>query len=54
MILQTQPQFGKEEATALHDYIMSGGWCTEYTKTREFEEVIAQKLGVKHCSLTTS
>lgn len=54
MIHQIEPQFGLEEAEELKRYILSGGWGTDHTYTRRFEEELAKFLGVKYCSVTTS
>jgi perosamine synthetase len=54
MIHQIEPRIGNAEVKAVTDYLQSGGWLTEHTKTREFEEALADFLGVKHCILTTS
>lgn len=51
MIPQVEPHFGNRESTALAEYIRNGGWGTEHLKSRELERVIAEFLGVKHCSL---
>ena len=46
---QMEPWFGEEEKQALIEYMDSGGWLTEYKKTREFEEMIADYVGSKYC-----
>lgn len=48
-IHQMEPWFGEEEKRALIEYMDSGGWLTEYKKTREFEEMIADYVGSKYC-----
>jgi len=50
LINQIEPQFGIEEASALKDYILRGGWGTEHTYTEIFERKIADFVGVKYCS----
>jgi perosamine synthetase len=40
-INQMNPWFDKNEADALYNYMNSGGWVTEFNKTREFEAIIA-------------
>lgn len=50
MIPQFEPSFGKEEADAVHAYMMSGGWLTENKRTIEFEQEICKTLGVKYAS----
>lgn len=54
MIEQTKPLLGETEQKAVAEYLKSGGWLTEFKKTREFEEVLAGFLGVKHCILVPS
>ncbi|MDD5050827.1 MAG: DegT/DnrJ/EryC1/StrS family aminotransferase [Candidatus Pacebacteria bacterium] len=48
-ILQTEPWFDDMEAEAVSAYIKEGGWITEFKKTKEFEESIAQFVGSKYC-----
>lgn len=43
-----EPTFDEAEARALYEYMMSGGWVTEFVKTREFETEIANFVGAKH------
>ena len=45
-IPQMQPTFGKEEKTALSEYMDEGGFLTEFKKTKIFEEMIAILPGV--------
>lgn len=54
MIEQTKPLLGETEQKAVAEYLKSGGWLTEFKKTREFEEALAGFLGVKHCILVPS
>ncbi|MEM3541252.1 MAG: DegT/DnrJ/EryC1/StrS family aminotransferase [Candidatus Bilamarchaeaceae archaeon] len=49
-INQIEPVFGPEERDAVMKYMESGGWLTEFKKTREFEEMLAKYLGIKYCS----
>ena len=44
-----EPWFGDEEKFALMDYMEQGGWITEFKKTEEFERMIAEYAGAKHC-----
>jgi len=53
-IPQIEPWFGEEEATAVATYMRTGGWITEFDKTREFEEAIAAFIGAKHCIVTNN
>ncbi len=49
MIPQMQPWFDQKEAQALYQYILSSGWLTEHTKTREFEKAVADYVGSQYC-----
>ena len=40
-INQMEPWIGKEEQEAVLNYLKSGGWLTDFLKTREFEKMIA-------------
>jgi perosamine synthetase len=53
-IPQMEPWFGTEEVRAVADYMRSGGWVTEFKKTREFEDAIAAYTGAKHCIVTNN
>ncbi|MFZ2448250.1 MAG: DegT/DnrJ/EryC1/StrS family aminotransferase [Syntrophobacteraceae bacterium] len=53
-IPQTQPWFGPEEKQAVADYMESGGWVTEFVKTREFARVIAEYTGAGFCSVLSN
>lgn len=48
-IPQMEPWFDEKEADAISAYMKSGGWITEFTKTNEFENMISQFTGSKHC-----
>lgn len=48
-IPQMEPWFGQEEKESLLKYMESGGWITEFEKTREFEKKISDFTGSKHC-----
>ncbi|MDA3929919.1 MAG: DegT/DnrJ/EryC1/StrS family aminotransferase [Prolixibacteraceae bacterium] len=48
-IPQMEPWFGEEERIAMDDYLGHGGWITEFKKTQEFEQMIAEFTGAKHC-----
>jgi perosamine synthetase len=54
MIPQMEPWFGEEEANAVCEYMRSGGWLTEFHKTREFESAIATYTGAAHCIVTNN
>jgi len=48
-INQMEPWFGSEEKEALNQYMDEGGWITEFKRTAEFEQRIAEYTGAKHC-----
>ncbi len=47
-IQQYEPNFGEEEQIAMNEYMKSESWLTEHTKTKKFEQLLQQALGVKH------
>ena len=50
MIHQYEPKFDVADLnTRFVSYFQSGGFCTEYKKTEEFENKIKEFLGVKYC-----
>jgi perosamine synthetase len=49
-----EPWFDEAEARALYDYMKSGGWVTEFHKTREFEARIAEYTGARFCSVLSN
>ena len=53
-INQMEPWFDDAEANAVYEYMKSGGWVTEFRKTREFEERIAEYTGAKYCSVVAN
>lgn len=48
-IPQMQPLFGAEEKAALNAYMDEGGFLTEFRRTEQFETLIAEFTGAKHC-----
>lgn len=46
-----EPWYNHEEIQAVTDYLNSGGWIMEFSKTKELEEMIADYTGAKYCSL---
>lgn len=48
-IPQMEPWFGEEERQAMDEYLKAGSWITEFKKTAEFEQRIADFTGAKHC-----
>ena len=53
-INQIEPWIGEEEKRALMEYLNSGGWLTEFKKTREFEQMIADYVGSKYVSVVNN
>ena len=49
LIPQMEPWFGIEEKEALKEYMNEDGWLTEFKRTAEFENRIANYTGAKHC-----
>lgn len=47
-INQMEPWIGEEEKQAMMEYLDSGGWLTEFKKTKEFEQMIADYVGSKY------
>jgi len=48
-IMQMRPLFGEEEKKAIVDYMNEDGFLTEFKKTEQFENMIADYTGAKHC-----
>ena len=44
-ILQMEPLFGDGEKKSLIEYMDSGGWLTEFVKTKELEDLITNFTG---------
>lgn len=53
-INQMEPEIGREEQDAMARYLSSGGWLTEFEKTREFEKIIADYTRTKYCSVVSN
>ncbi|MCX6003854.1 MAG: DegT/DnrJ/EryC1/StrS family aminotransferase [Chloroflexi bacterium] len=53
-INQMEPWYGEEEKRAMAEYLDSGGWLTEFKKTREFEQMIAAYTGSCYTSVVTN
>lgn len=51
---QVAPSFDDGEAEALREYVLSGGWGTEFIKTEAFEGLLKDFTGAAHCIVTTS
>jgi perosamine synthetase len=54
MINQMEPWIGIEEKRALISYLDGGGWLTEFKKTREFEQKIAEFVQSKYVSVVNN
>ena len=48
-ISQMEPWFDNQEQEALNKYMGDGGWVTEFKKTFEFQDLIKEFTGAKHC-----
>lgn len=48
-IIQMRPLFGEEEKRAICEYMDEDGFITEFKRTEQFEQMIAQYTGAKHC-----
>jgi perosamine synthetase len=53
-INQIEPWIGEEEKKAVIEYLNGGGWLTEFEKTREFEQMIANFVGSKYASVVSN
>jgi perosamine synthetase len=53
-INQIEPYISEREAVAVQEYLNSGGWLTEFKKTQEFEQRIAEYVGAKYASVVPS
>ena len=47
-INQMEPLIEREEISAVNEYMASGGWLTEFQKTKEFGRMIGEYVGSKH------
>jgi perosamine synthetase len=48
-IMQMRPLFGEEEKRAICEYMDEDGFITEFKRTEQFEQMIAEYTGAKHC-----
>ena len=48
-IPQMEPLIGKQEVTAVTEYLESGGWLTEHKKTAKLSTMLVEYTGAKHC-----
>lgn len=53
-INQMEPWIGDEEKRAMLEYLNSGGWLTEFKRTKEFEKIIADYVGVRYVSAVSN
>ena len=53
-INQMEPWFDSEEKEALNKYMEEGGWLTEFKKTFEFQDLIKDYTGAKHCFIVNN
>lgn len=53
-ISQMEPWFDDAEASALHAYMKTGGWVTEFRQTEAFEAALAKFVGARHCIATNN
>lgn len=53
-ISQMEPWFGTEEAESCYEYMKSGYFITEFHKTKEFEQMLCDYTGAKHCIVTNN
>lgn len=54
-ILQTRPNFNASEGELCQKYFHNGDpFLTEFKETEKLEKLIAERLGVKYCFMTTS
>ena len=53
-IPQMQPWIGEEEKKAVVEYLDSGGWLTEFTRTRDLEQAIATDVGARHVAMVAN
>ena len=53
-IPQMQPWIGEEEKKAVVEYLDSGGWLTEFTRTRDLEQAIATYVGARHVAMVAN
>ncbi|MRI34330.1 aminotransferase [Endozoicomonas sp. OPT23] len=47
--MQMRPLFGEEEKKAVCDYMDEDGFITEFKRTEQFEQMIAEFTGAKNC-----
>jgi len=53
-IHQVIPYINDNDKKAVAEYLDSSGWLTEFRKTQEFEEMIAEFVGTRYATVVTS
>ena len=53
-INQIEPWLGDEEREAMSEYLGSGGWLTEFRKTREFERLMSEYVGSRYATMVNN
>ncbi len=53
-IPQMAPWTDEKESEAVYEYMRSGGYLTQFKKTKAFEKMIADYVGAKHCFVVTN
>lgn len=48
-IMQMRPWYGDEEKKSIASYLDENGFMTEFKRTEQFEKMIAEFTGAKHC-----
>ena len=46
---QMEPLVTEADAEAVHAYVRSGGWLTEFRETRNFEASLCEYTGARFC-----
>ena len=53
-INQIEPLITEKEVVSITEYLNSGAWLTQFEKTKEFEQRIAEYVGVKYATAVPS
>lgn len=53
-IPQMEPDLAATDGEAVHQYMLSGGWLTEFAETRRFEQSLCDYTGARHCAMAPS
>ena len=53
-INQIEPSIDENEVNHMTEYLQSGAWLTEFKKTSEFEDMIAEYVGSKYCCVVSN